>query len=199
MSSRLSLDETGYLFPVRRFDRGWVQPSAPGLRLAGSVARCPAAGSRRCSGYARPGRPGSAIMPGMRSEPGHDQPADGRAAGGSRAGQSAVVTGGPAGLGLAIATALAQSGTDVVLASRPAARCARAAARLSASTDDDPQVRHFLAAGIRGRPGPPGAAGPPAEPPAATTETCHHLHAATRKPAEPGGPGRVRAPGSRAC
>jgi hypothetical protein len=66
-----------------------------------------------------PGRPGSAIMPGMRSEPGHDQPAAGPAAaqpGASRAGQVAVVTGGSAGLGLAIATALAQAGTDVVLA-----------------------------------------------------------------------------------
>ena len=52
----------------------------------------------------------------------------------SRAGQIAVVTGGSAGLGLAIATALAQAGSDVVLASRSAARCARAAARLSAST-----------------------------------------------------------------
>ena len=81
-------------------------------------------------------------MPGMRSEPGHDQPAAGPAAarpgasrpGASRAGQVAVVTGGSAGLGLAIATALAQVGTDVVLASRSAARCAAAAARLSAST-----------------------------------------------------------------
>jgi ketosteroid isomerase-like protein len=57
-------------------------------------------------------------MPGMPSEPGHDQPAGGRAAGGLRTGQIAVVTGAPAGLGLAIATALAQAGTDVVLASR---------------------------------------------------------------------------------
>jgi len=81
-------------------------------------------------------------MPGMRSEPGHDQPAAGPAAarpgasrpGAPRAGQVAVVTGGSAGLGLAIATALAQVGTDVVLASRSAARCADAAARLSAST-----------------------------------------------------------------
>jgi gluconate 5-dehydrogenase len=73
----------------------------------------------------------------MRSEPGHDQPAAGPAAarpGASRAGQVAVVTGGSAGLGLAIATALAQAGTDVVLAGRSAARCADAAARLSAST-----------------------------------------------------------------
>jgi NAD(P)-dependent dehydrogenase (short-subunit alcohol dehydrogenase family) len=76
-------------------------------------------------------------MPGMRSEPGHDQtaadPPAGRP-GASRAGQVAVVTGGSAGLGLAIATALAHAGTDVVLASRSAARCAGAAARLSAST-----------------------------------------------------------------
>jgi NAD(P)-dependent dehydrogenase (short-subunit alcohol dehydrogenase family) len=74
-------------------------------------------------------------MPGMRSESGHDQPAAGPAAPGlSRAGQVAVVTGGSAGLGLAIATALAQAGSDVVLASRSAARCADAAARLSART-----------------------------------------------------------------
>jgi gluconate 5-dehydrogenase len=46
----------------------------------------------------------------------------------------AVVTGGSAGLGLAIATALAQAGSDVVLASRSAARCADAAARLAART-----------------------------------------------------------------
>ena len=74
-------------------------------------------------------------MPGMRSEPGHDQPAVGPAAQGlSRAGQVAVVTGGSAGLGLAIATALAQAGSGVVLASRSAGRCAEAAARLSART-----------------------------------------------------------------
>ena len=45
-----------------------------------------------------------------------------------------MVTGGSAGLGLAIATALAQAGPDVVLASRSAERCADAAARLSART-----------------------------------------------------------------
>ena len=50
----------------------------------------------------------------------------------SRAGQVAVVTGG--GLGLAIATALAQAGSGVVLASRSAGRCAEAAARLYART-----------------------------------------------------------------
>src|SRR5208283_1330660 len=86
-------------------------------------------------GACGPGLPGSAIMPGMRSEPGHDQPAVGPAAPGlSRAGQVAVVTGGSAGLGLAIATALAQAGSGVVLASRSAGRCAEAAARLSART-----------------------------------------------------------------
>lgn len=94
-------------------------------------------------------------MPGMRSEPVMTSKAAAQP-GASRAGQIAVVTGGPAGLGLATATALAQPGTDVVLASLPAARCVRAAARLSVGTDDDPQVRHFLAAGIRGR--PPGRA-----------------------------------------
>jgi len=78
---------------------------------------------------------GSAIMPGMPSEPGHDQLADPAAARGlSRAGQVAVVTGGSAGLGLAIATALTQAGSDVVLASRSAERCASAAASLSVRT-----------------------------------------------------------------
>jgi len=73
----------------------------------------------------------------MRSEPGHDQLAAGPATaqpGASRAGQVALVTGASAGLGLAIATALAQAGSDVVLASRSAARCADAAAQLSART-----------------------------------------------------------------
>ena len=76
-------------------------------------------------------------MPGMPSEPGQDQPAGPAAPGRSRAGQVAVVTGGSAGLGLAIAAALAQAGTTVVLASRSAGRCAAAAAaaaRLSART-----------------------------------------------------------------
>ncbi|MGH3301485.1 MAG: SDR family NAD(P)-dependent oxidoreductase [Streptosporangiaceae bacterium] len=40
-----------------------------------------------------------------------------------RAGQVAVVTGGSAGLGLAIAGALARAGSAVVLASRSAKRC----------------------------------------------------------------------------
>jgi NAD(P)-dependent dehydrogenase (short-subunit alcohol dehydrogenase family) len=52
----------------------------------------------------------------------------------SRAGQVALVTGGSAGLGLAIATALAQAGSDVVLASRSQARCQEAADRLAART-----------------------------------------------------------------
>ena len=76
-------------------------------------------------------------MPDMRSEPGHDQLTADPAVpqpGSSRAGQVAVVTGGSAGLGLAIATALAQAGSDVVLASRSADHCADAAARLSART-----------------------------------------------------------------
>jgi gluconate 5-dehydrogenase len=78
------------------------------------------------------------MMPDMRSEPGHDQLAADPAAphpGSSRAGQVAVVTGGSAGLGLAIAAALARAGSDVVLASRSADRCADAAARLSARTE----------------------------------------------------------------
>jgi NAD(P)-dependent dehydrogenase (short-subunit alcohol dehydrogenase family) len=55
-------------------------------------------------------------------------------AAGPRDGQVALVTGGSAGLGLAIATALARAGSGVVLASRSAARCEDAAARLSAET-----------------------------------------------------------------
>ncbi|HEU5385595.1 MAG TPA: SDR family oxidoreductase [Streptosporangiaceae bacterium] len=70
----------------------------------------------------------------MPSKPGQDQPAGPAAPGPSRAGQVAVVTGGSAGLGLAIAAALAQAGTTVVLASRSPERCAAAAARLSART-----------------------------------------------------------------
>jgi NAD(P)-dependent dehydrogenase (short-subunit alcohol dehydrogenase family) len=52
----------------------------------------------------------------------------------SRAGQVALITGGSAGLGLAIATALARAGSDVVLASRSQARCEQAAGRLAADT-----------------------------------------------------------------
>jgi len=58
----------------------------------------------------------------------------GRAAPSPRAGQVAVVTGGSAGLGLAIAGALARAGSTVVLASRSAGRCERAAAHLTAET-----------------------------------------------------------------
>jgi NAD(P)-dependent dehydrogenase (short-subunit alcohol dehydrogenase family) len=49
-----------------------------------------------------------------------------------RAGQVSVVTGGSAGLGLAIAGALARAGSTVVLASRSADRCERAASHLAA-------------------------------------------------------------------
>jgi len=49
----------------------------------------------------------------------------------SRAGQVALVTGGSAGLGLAIAGALAAAGSDVVIASRSAERCRAAAGSLS--------------------------------------------------------------------
>jgi NAD(P)-dependent dehydrogenase (short-subunit alcohol dehydrogenase family) len=52
----------------------------------------------------------------------------------SRAGQVALITGGSAGLGLAIASALAAAGSDIVLASRSAPRCVEAAALLSAQT-----------------------------------------------------------------
>ena len=51
-----------------------------------------------------------------------------------RAGQVSVVTGGSAGLGLAIAGALARAGSGVVLASRSAERCEQAAGRLAAQT-----------------------------------------------------------------
>ena len=51
-----------------------------------------------------------------------------------RAGQVSLVTGGSAGLGLAIARALARAGSIVVLASRSGARCAAEAERLAAET-----------------------------------------------------------------
>lgn len=51
-----------------------------------------------------------------------------------RAGQVSLITGGSAGLGLAIAGALARAGSAVVLASRSAARCEAAAGRLAAET-----------------------------------------------------------------
>jgi len=54
--------------------------------------------------------------------------------GAPRDGQVALVTGGSAGLGLAIGAALARAGSDVVLASRSAARCEDAAARVAAET-----------------------------------------------------------------
>jgi NAD(P)-dependent dehydrogenase (short-subunit alcohol dehydrogenase family) len=52
----------------------------------------------------------------------------------SRLGQVSIVTGGSAGLGLAIADALARAGSAVVLASRSAKRCEREAERLAAET-----------------------------------------------------------------
>jgi NAD(P)-dependent dehydrogenase (short-subunit alcohol dehydrogenase family) len=51
-----------------------------------------------------------------------------------RSGQVAVITGGSAGLGLAIAGALARAGSTVVLAGRSADRCRQAAAHLTAQT-----------------------------------------------------------------
>ena len=51
-----------------------------------------------------------------------------------RSGQVAVVTGGSAGLGLAIAGALARAGSAVLLAGRSAERCQQAADRLTAAT-----------------------------------------------------------------
>ena len=52
----------------------------------------------------------------------------------TRVGQVSLVTGGSAGLGLAIAEVLAQAGSTVVLASRSGARCDLAAGRLTAET-----------------------------------------------------------------
>jgi NAD(P)-dependent dehydrogenase (short-subunit alcohol dehydrogenase family) len=53
---------------------------------------------------------------------------------GARLGQVAVVTGGSAGLGLAIAGALARAGSAVLLAGRSEQRCHQAAADLAAAT-----------------------------------------------------------------
>jgi NAD(P)-dependent dehydrogenase (short-subunit alcohol dehydrogenase family) len=58
-----------------------------------------------------------------------------------RTGQVSLVTGGSAGLGRAIAEALAVAGSTVILASRSAARCQQAAERLSASTGRTVQGR----------------------------------------------------------
>jgi NAD(P)-dependent dehydrogenase (short-subunit alcohol dehydrogenase family) len=80
----------------------------------------------------------------MADEPDRDPPAGTIAAAQRewpRAGQVALVTGGSAGLGLAIASALAAAGSSVVLASRSAARCEHAAARLAAETGRPVQGR----------------------------------------------------------
>ena len=52
----------------------------------------------------------------------------------ARDGQISVVTGGSAGLGLAIAVALAHAGSTVVLAGRSAERCEQAARGVTAQT-----------------------------------------------------------------
>ena len=52
----------------------------------------------------------------------------------ARDGQVSVITGGSAGLGLAIAAALAQAGSTVVLASRSAERCEQAARSVAERT-----------------------------------------------------------------
>jgi NAD(P)-dependent dehydrogenase (short-subunit alcohol dehydrogenase family) len=80
----------------------------------------------------------------MANKSGHDHQVDGVAPsrpGLPRTGQLALVTGGSSGLGLVIATALADAGSDVVLASRSAARCGQAAARMSAETGSTVQGR----------------------------------------------------------
>jgi NAD(P)-dependent dehydrogenase (short-subunit alcohol dehydrogenase family) len=80
----------------------------------------------------------------MVDEPGRSHQSDGVAAsppGLPRNGQVALVTGGSAGLGLAIATALAGAGSAVVLASRSASRLEHVAARLSAETGRTVQGR----------------------------------------------------------
>jgi NAD(P)-dependent dehydrogenase (short-subunit alcohol dehydrogenase family) len=79
----------------------------------------------------------------MADEPGRDFRGGGTwaAPGQPRAGQVSLVTGGSAGLGLAIAEALATAGSTVVLASRSAARCEQAAAELSARTGQTVQGR----------------------------------------------------------
>jgi len=64
---------------------------------------------------------------------GDQRPATART-GPARAGQVALITGGSAGLGLAIAGALARAGTDIALASRSAQRCEQAAAGLAEQT-----------------------------------------------------------------
>jgi gluconate 5-dehydrogenase len=67
-------------------------------------------------------------------DPVHHASGDGSSGGLTRTGQVSLVTGGSAGLGLAIARALAGAGSDIVLASRSAKRCQQAAAHLSAAT-----------------------------------------------------------------
>src|ERR1035441_6858670 len=56
-----------------------------------------------------------------------------------RTGQVALVTGGSAGLGLAIAPARGRVGVDVLLTGRSAERCHHVAARLSAETGSSVQ------------------------------------------------------------
>jgi NAD(P)-dependent dehydrogenase (short-subunit alcohol dehydrogenase family) len=75
------------------------------------------------------------------SAPDHHARGAGASEGRTRAGQVSLVTGGSAGLGLAIGTALANAGSAVVLASRSAERCEQAAARLSAQTGRTVQGR----------------------------------------------------------
>jgi NAD(P)-dependent dehydrogenase (short-subunit alcohol dehydrogenase family) len=73
----------------------------------------------------------------MTANAGEDHQADGAAAaqaGLPRAGQVALVTGGSSGLGVAIASALAEAGSLVVLSSRSGANCDRAASVLAAET-----------------------------------------------------------------
>jgi NAD(P)-dependent dehydrogenase (short-subunit alcohol dehydrogenase family) len=70
----------------------------------------------------------------MDHEPDGDWQTAAAAPGPARDGQVALITGGSAGLGLAIAGALARAGTDIILASRSARRCEQAAAGLAGQT-----------------------------------------------------------------
>jgi gluconate 5-dehydrogenase len=68
--------------------------------------------------------------------PVHHASGDGASGGLTRTGQVPLVTGGSAGLGLAIARTLADADSDIVLASRSAKRCQQAAAPTAAYLEE---------------------------------------------------------------